>query len=74
MRKENRLSIGQRAAVTAAFKLAGYEGELLVAPVTREDERIFLLQPSPPGKPRPSAGLRPTTRRIEGGADAHRVP
>ncbi len=38
-------NIGQRAAVTGAFKLAGYEGPLLTAPVTSEDERIFLLAP-----------------------------
>lgn len=38
-------NVGQRAAVVGAFKLAGYEGPLLVAPVTSDDERIFLLQP-----------------------------
>jgi hypothetical protein len=38
-------NIGQRTAVAGAFKLAGYEGPLLTAPVTSEDERIFLLAP-----------------------------
>jgi hypothetical protein len=41
-----KFSVGQRAATTAAFKLAGYEGELLVAPITSEDERAFLLEPA----------------------------
>jgi hypothetical protein len=40
-----RFSVGQRAAVASAFKLAGYEGELLVAPIASEDERAFLLEP-----------------------------
>jgi hypothetical protein len=35
---------GQRAAVAGAFTLAGYEGALFTAPVTSEDERIFLLE------------------------------
>jgi hypothetical protein len=42
----HRFSAGQRAATTAAFKLAGYEGELLVAPITSGDERAFLLEPA----------------------------
>ncbi len=41
-----RFNVGQRAAVIAAFKLAGYEGELLVAPITSGDERFFLLEPA----------------------------
>ena len=36
-------NVGQRTAVAGAFKLAGYEGALLVAPVVSEDERAFLL-------------------------------
>lgn len=35
--------VGQRTAVAGAFKLAGYEGPLAVAPVASEDERAFLL-------------------------------
>jgi len=38
-------NIGQRTAVAGAFKLAGYEGPLVVAPVASEDERAFLLEP-----------------------------
>lgn len=38
-------NIGQRTAVAGAFKLAGYEGPLVTAPVTSEDERFFLLEP-----------------------------
>jgi hypothetical protein len=34
---------GQRAAVAGAFRLAGYVGELEVAPITSGDERVFLL-------------------------------
>lgn len=37
--------MGQRAAVAGAFKLAGYDGPLVTAPVTSEDERAFLLEP-----------------------------
>jgi hypothetical protein len=42
----HKFSVGQRAAVAGAFKLAGYEGDLLVAPITSEDERAFLLEPA----------------------------
>jgi hypothetical protein len=38
-------NVGQRTAVAGAFKLAGYEGDLVVAPITSEDERAFLLEP-----------------------------
>lgn len=38
-------NIGQRTAVAGAFKLAGYEGNLVVAPITSDDERISLLEP-----------------------------
>jgi hypothetical protein len=38
-------NIGQRTAVAGAFKLAGYEGNLVIAPVSSEDERTFLLEP-----------------------------
>jgi len=36
-------SVGQVAAVRAAFALAGYEGEIQTLPVDSEDERIFVL-------------------------------
>ena len=38
-------NIGQRTAVAGAFKLAGYVGDLVVAPVVSEDERAFLMEP-----------------------------
>ncbi len=38
-------NIGQRTAVAGAFRLAGYEGDLEVAPITSEDERAFLSEP-----------------------------
>jgi hypothetical protein len=38
-------NIGQRTAVAGAFKLAGYNGVLVVAPISGEDERAFLLEP-----------------------------
>ena len=38
-------NIGQRTAVEGAFKLAGHTGRLVTAPVTSEDERVFLLEP-----------------------------
>ena len=37
------LSIGQVTAARAAFKLAGYPGEIRTLPVNSEDERIFVL-------------------------------
>jgi site-specific DNA-methyltransferase (cytosine-N4-specific) len=36
---------GQQVAVTDAFSLAGYHGPLMTAPVTSDDERIFVLSP-----------------------------
>jgi hypothetical protein len=36
-------SVGQVAAVRAAFVLAGYGGELRTLPVDSEDERLFVL-------------------------------
>lgn len=36
-------NIGQRSAVEAAFKLAGYQGDLEVAPIADETERAFLV-------------------------------
>ena len=37
-------STGQRTAVAGAFKLAGYDGPLVTAPVISEDERAFLVE------------------------------
>jgi hypothetical protein len=37
-------NIGQRTAVAGAFKLAGYEGNLVIAPIASDDERAFLLE------------------------------
>lgn len=39
-----KFNVGQRAAVANAFKLADYDGEVLVAPITSGDERVFLLE------------------------------
>ena len=36
-------SVGQVAAVEAAFSLAGYDGDLRTLPVTSEDERLFVV-------------------------------
>jgi hypothetical protein len=38
-------NIGERTAVFGAFRLAGYDGPLVTAPVASEDERAFLLEP-----------------------------
>ena len=38
-------TIGQRTAVYGAFRLAGYDGPLVTAPISSEDERAFLLEP-----------------------------
>jgi len=38
-------NIGQQTAVAGAFRLAGYDGPLVTARVTSEDERAFLLEP-----------------------------
>ena len=37
---------GQREDVADAFERAGYFGSLHVAPITRTDERVFLLDAS----------------------------
>lgn len=39
------LTAGQQAAVANAFSQAGYRGPLMIAPVTSDDERIFVLPP-----------------------------
>ena len=36
---------GQQVAVANAFSLAGYHGPLMIAPVTSDDQRIFVLAP-----------------------------
>jgi len=36
-------NVGRQAAVVAAFKLAGYDGDLVVAPIAYETEHAFLL-------------------------------
>jgi hypothetical protein len=43
-------NIGQRSAVEAAFKLAGYQGDLEVAPIADETERAFLVDAEVYGK------------------------
>jgi hypothetical protein len=37
--------IGQQIALAGAFRLAGYDGPLVTAPVTSEEERAFLVEP-----------------------------
>jgi hypothetical protein len=39
-------NIGQRTAVEGAFRLAGFSGRLVTAPVTSPEERIFMLRPA----------------------------
>ncbi len=36
-------SLGQVAAVRAAFALAGFDGEIVTLPVESEDERLFVV-------------------------------
>jgi hypothetical protein len=36
-------NVGQRTAVVGVFRLAGYDGPLMVAPVVSEDERAFIV-------------------------------
>jgi hypothetical protein len=62
----HKFSVGQRAATTAAFKLAGYEGELLLAPITSEDERAFLLEPAAFGALRDRAALEQILTQLLG--------
>lgn len=38
-------NIGQQTAVAGAFRLAGYDGPLVTAPVKSADERAFLVEP-----------------------------
>jgi hypothetical protein len=37
-------NIGQRTAVEGAFRLAGFSGRLVTAPVASSEERIFMLR------------------------------
>jgi hypothetical protein len=39
-------NIGQRTAVEGAFRLAGFSGRLVTAPVTSSEERFFMLRPA----------------------------
>jgi len=60
------LTGSERAATTAALKLAGYEGELLVAPVTGEDEPAFLLEPAAFGALRDRVALEQILTQLLG--------
>jgi len=44
------LTPSQRDAVRAAFDAAGYDGPLTTAPVTSDEERIFLIASAHPGR------------------------
>jgi hypothetical protein len=59
-------NVGQRAAVAAAFKLAGYDGDLEVAPVSDETERAFLLAPSDYGGLRDRGALEQVLTQLLG--------
>jgi hypothetical protein len=39
-------NIGQRTAVEGVFRLAGFSGRLVTAPVTSSEERFFMLRPA----------------------------
>lgn len=57
---------GQRTAVAGAFKLAGYEGQLVTAPVTSDDERFFLLEPDALESPRDKRTLEQVLGQLLG--------
>src|SRR5258708_1203049 len=61
---------GQQAAVASAFALAGYHGPLTIAPVTSDDERIFVLSPTLcPTRPRWCGSCKsPATEGVDRGA------
>lgn len=59
-------NIGQRTAVEGAFKLAGYSGLLVTAPVTSEDERAFLLEPDGLGQLRDVRTLEQILQQVLG--------
>jgi hypothetical protein len=39
-------NVGQRTAVEGVFRLAGFSGRLVTAPVTSSEERLFMLRPA----------------------------
>ena len=57
-------SFEQRAAVAAAFSRAGYDGPLNVAPVTSEDERVFLLPSEAFGSLHDRTGLERALQQV----------
>jgi hypothetical protein len=59
-------NIGQRTAVEGAFRLAGYSGPLLTAPVTSQDERAFLLEPDVLGELRDVRTLEQIVQQLLG--------
>ena len=59
-------NIGQRTAVEGAFRLAGYIGPLVTAPVTSEDERAFLLEPAALGRPQDDRTLEQIVQQLLG--------
>jgi hypothetical protein len=59
----------QRMAVHGVFRLAGYDGPLLVAPFTSEDERVFVL---PPGQVERLSDVR-TVQQVVGQLLARKV-
>jgi hypothetical protein len=59
-------NIGQRTAVEGAFRLAGYSGQLVTAPVTSEDERAFLLEPEALGQLRDVRTLEQIVQQLLG--------
>lgn len=59
-------NIGQQTAVAGAFKLAGYEGALMVGEVDTEDERGFLLDPDDLGQLRDIDALTQVVGQILG--------
>lgn len=59
-------NIGQRTAVEGAFKLAGYSGPLVTAPVVGEAERAFLLEPAALGRLRDVRTLEQILQQLLG--------
>jgi hypothetical protein len=59
-------NIGQRSSVAAAFKLAGYQGDIAVARIVDDTERAFLVDTEAYGRLRDRRALEQVLTQLLG--------
>jgi hypothetical protein len=57
-------NVGQTTAVATAFRLAGYDGPLIVASEFKGDERVFVVSPEVRATLRDARGLEQLVGQI----------